>query len=626
MDLAARVLTDGLSSRLDKALVYDRQLASDVNGFTVTGEIAGVFVLVATARPGASLTEIERIIGEEIARLAKDGPTPAEVERAKTKQESEFISGLERIGGFGGKADVLNQYNTYLGDPGRVDEDLARYRAVSPDSMRRAVAGWLATPNHAIIRFHPEPSQRLTSAPALDRSKVPALGEDRPFTAPTVQTTRLSNGLEVLVVERHDLPKATVTLVTHAGAVADPPAKAGTAHLTIRTIDMGTKTRNALEIEDALGALGTTLTGTAGREGARLEFDVLSRNLSPALAIVADVVQNPTFPEEEVSREKKRQLDAIAQQDRNPNALVARIQPMLAFGASHPYGRPVQGLRSTVEAISRDDLVAFHAARWKPGSTAVIFVGDVTLAQATDLAKQHFGQWTGGAAEAVTIPPASPAQPGRIYLVDRPDSAQTFVAQWLPAPPRKSPDYDALSLVDAVWGGGGFGTRLNLNLREDKGYSYGVFSNFNPQSAGGTWVASGGVQTDKTAPSVAEFDKELKDLAGRRSIDVQELDHARTRRVRGYAQQFESLGRIAGEIANLWTLRLPMTELQREYDATTRVTIEPVLAATRKYVRPEMSAMLLVGDRAKIAGPVRDLKLGEIVVLDAEGRPAGTAQ
>ena len=621
MDLAARVLTDGLSSRLNKTLVYDRQLASAVNSMNISGEISGLFVVFATARPGASLAEIEHIIGQEIARLSKDGPTAAELDRARTKQESEFISGLERIGGFGGKADVLNQYNTFLGDPGRIEADIARYRKVTADSLRQAVQRWLDTPNHAIVRFHPEQSQRPT-ATTVDRSKVPPFGTDRPFTAPAVQASKLPNGLEILVVERRDLPKVTVSVVTRAGAVADPAGKAGAAQLTLTNIDMGTKTRKALEIEDALGALGTTLTGSVGRESARLGIDVLSRNLSPALAIVADVVQNPTFPEEEVAREKKRLLDVIAQQDRNPNALAARIGPMLAFGAEHPYGRPTQGLKSTIEPMTRADLAAFHAARWKPGSTALIFAGDVTLAQATELAKQHFGSWTGGAAAAIQIPAPSPSKAGPIYLVDRPESAQTVVAQWLPGVPRKSPDYDALSLVDAVWGGGGFGTRLNLNLREDKGYSYGVFSNFAPLSSAGGWSASGGVQTDKTAPSVAEFHKELKDLAGGRPITEEELSHAKTRRVRGYAQQFESLSRIAGQIGTLWTLGLPMTELQREYDATTGISIQQVHAATKKYVRPEASTLLLVGDRSKVEGPLQDLKLGDIVVVDVEGRPA----
>jgi len=626
LTLASRILTDGLSSRLNRALVYDRQLASGVSAFTLGAEISGLFVVTATARPGASLAEIEQIIAQEIGRLAKEGPTPAELDRAKTKYESEFISGLERIGGFGGKADVLNQYNTFLGDPGKLDEDLARYRRATADDVRQAVARWLDTPNRAVLRFHPEQSQRPAAATTVDRSKMPALGTDRPFTAPAVQAAKLPNGLELFVVERHDLPKVTVTVASRAGAVADPAGKAGTAQLTIATIDMGTKTRKSLEIEDALGALGTTLTGSAGRESSRLGIDVLSRNLSPALAIVADVVQNPTFPEDEVAREKKRMLDAIAQQDRNPNALASRIAPMLMFGADHPYGRPVTGLRGTVESITRADLASFHAARWKPGSTALIFAGDVTLAQATDLAKQHFGAWSGGAAPAVQMNAAGATQGGKIFLVDRPESAQTVVVQWLPGITRSSPDYDALSLVDAVWGGGGFGTRLNLNLREDKGYSYGVFSSFSPMAKAGSWMASGGVQTDKTAPSVVEFVKEMKDLAGARPIGADELALAKTRRVRGYAQQFESLGRIAGQIANLWTLGLPMTELQREYDATNAVTIEQVSAVTKKYARPEASSMLLIGDRSKIEAAVRDLKLGEIVLVDIEGKPvvAGT--
>ena len=621
LDLAARILSDGLSSRLNRTLVYDKQLASNVSAFNMSAELSGLFVVTATARPGAQLPEIERIIGEEIARLAKEGPTAAELDRARTKQESEFVSGLERIGGFGGKADVLNQYNTFLGDPGKVEADLARYRNATADSVRQTVAQWLDTKGHAVVRFHPEQSQRPTATTTLDRSKVPALGADRPFTAPTVQSAKLPNGLDVLVVERHDLPKVTFSLATRAGAVADPPSKAGMAQLTVATIDMGTRTRKALEIEEALGALGTTLTGSAGRESARLSIDVLSRNLSPALAIVADVVQNPAFPEQEIAREKKRMLDAIAQQDRNPNALMGRIAPMLIFGADHPYGRPVQGLKSTVEGITRADLAAFHAARWKPGSTALVFAGDVTLAQATELAKQHFGGWTGGAAAAVQIPPAPAPQGGKIYLVDRPEAAQTVVAQWLPGISRTSADYDALSLVDSVWGGGGFGTRLNLNLREDKGYSYGVFSNFSPMSKSGTWIASGGVQTDKTAPSVVEFVKELKELASTKPIGGEELAHAKTRRVRGYAQQFESLARIATQVGNLWTLGLPMTELQREYDATAKVTPEQVASATKTYVRPEAASMLLVGDRSKVEAAVRELKLGEVVLVDIEGKP-----
>ena len=626
LDIAARLLSNGLSSRLNKALVYDKPLATQVAAFNASGEIASMFVVQATARPGTPLSDIEAVITTEIARLAKEGPSAQELERAKTKQEAEFISGLERIGGFGGKADVLNQYNVFLGDPGKVSEDLGRYRALTTAAVQQAVARWIDTPNRAVIRFHPEKSQRPADALTLDRATMPPLGEDRPFTAPKVESAKLPNGLELFVVERRDLPKVNVTLVARAGAIADPAGKAGTANLTMTVLDLGTPTRNAIQIEEALGDLGTEFTSGVGRETAGIGFDVLSRNLSPALAVLADVAQHPTFPEQEFARERKRQLDALAQADRNGNQLAARIQPMLAFGPEHPYGRPVQGLKSTVEALTRADLVAFHEARWKPGSSALVFAGDISIAQATELAGKHFGGWSGGAAPAVGVAAAAPSRGGRIYLVDRPDAAQTVVAQFLPAPARNAPDYDALSLVDAVWGGGGFGTRLNLNLRETKGYSYGVFSNFNPMRAAGNWSAGGGIQTDKTKEAIAEFDKEFKDLAGARPVSADEFTTAKARRTRGYAQQFESLSRITNQIGNLWALGLPMTELQREYDAANALTLDQVLAAERKYVKTDSASLLHVGDRSKIEAGLKSLNLGEIVLLDSEGKQvvAGT--
>jgi zinc protease len=622
LDITARVLADGLSSRLNKAMVYDTQLATQVSAFNITGEIGSVFVVQATARPGTTLAQLEQKVTEEIARLAKEGPTAAEVDRAKTKQESEFISGLERIGGFGGKADVLNQYNVFLGDPNKMEEDLGRYRKLTAADIQKAAAKYLDTTRRAVIRFHPETSQRPADAMTLDRSKAPALGEDRPFTAPPVQSTKLANGLEVLVVERRDLPKVNVSLATRAGAVSDPAGKAGVANLTLTTIDLGTKTRKALEIEQALGDLGTTLTGNVGRESSRLGIDVLARNLAPAMAIVADVVQNPVFPQDEVAREQKRVLDGLLQAERNANALAARILPILAFGPEHPYGRPAQGLKSTVEKITRQDLVDFHAANWKAGSTVLIFAGDISLAQATELAKTHFGSWAGGAARPVAIPAAAPAATaGKIYLVDRPDAAQTVVGQMLPGISRSAADYYAVGLVNSAWGGATLGTRLNMNLREDKGYSYGVFANLNAMSKAGAWWASGGVQTDKTAEALTEFDKELKSLVGDKPIDAKEFETVRDRLTRGYTQQFESLERVTQQIGNLWVLGLPMTELQREFDATAALTLAQVDAAAKKYIIPAKASVLLVGDRSKIEAKVKALNLGDVVLLDVEGKP-----
>jgi zinc protease len=620
LNLVATILTDGLSARLNRALVYDRPLASNTVAFQAGQPLTGMFIMWVTARPDAALDEIERIVTDEIARLAKDGPSQEELDRARTKWEYNFVTGLEAIGGFGGKADILNQYNTYLGDPGMFEEDFARYRDATPASVREAVDRYLNTSNRLLVRFRPEPSERPLEV-TVDRSVQPPLGGDKPFTAPDVKTARLENGLEIFVVERPELPKVSVTLATRAASVSDPDGKGGLASMTARVMRRGTAARNALEIDTELGNLGTTIGWGAGRENARLNLEVLKRNLAPALAILSDVARNPSFPAPEFDREKKLALDALAQIANTPAAVASRTAFMLAFGLDHPYGRPPAGLPATVSSLTREDLVQFHQSHWRPGSSALVLAGDITLAEASDLARQHFGAWPAGTAPAVDIPEPRPVGPGKVFLIDRQDAAQTVVAHVLPAPARTADHYYALALADAVYGGGGFGTRLNLNLREDKGYSYGVFSNAALLSRGGTIIASGGVQTDKTRESVVEFVTELKNFAGAKPISEAELTAARLTRVRGYAQQFESVGRVADQIIALWTVGLPMMELQREPEGLMSASLAQVNAAAAKYAAPAGTSLLLVGDLSKIEADVRDLNLGEIVRLDVEGKP-----
>jgi len=224
LDLISLILTDGLSSRLTKSLVYEKMLCSDVLSFQNSMEIAGEFLVWATARPGASLAQVEQTVTEEIAHLAKEGPSRAELERAKTKWEFQYITGLERIGGFGGKADLLNTYNTFLGDPGKFAADVQRHRAATPEAIRQVVAKWLDTRQRVLVRFHPEISSSDTTA-SIDRTKQPKLGAQRPFQPPQVKSAKLDNGMDILVVERKDLPKVEVTLVTRAGSVGDREGK-----------------------------------------------------------------------------------------------------------------------------------------------------------------------------------------------------------------------------------------------------------------------------------------------------------------------------------------------------------------------------------------------------------------
>jgi zinc protease len=619
LDLASLVLTDGLSSRLNKSLVYDKQLCSDVVSFQNSSEIASDFVAWATARPGASLPQVEQIVTQEITRLAHEGPTLEELNRANAKWELQYVTGLERIGGFGGQADVLNQYNTYLGDPDKFAQDVRRHRSVTAESLKHSVAVWLDTRNRLLVRFHPEKAALEANA-AIDRTKQPELGADQPFHAPEVKTAHLDNGLTLFVAERTDLPKVNVTLATRAGSVDDAPGQEGLANLEIEAMRRGTRAKKALEIEDALGSLGTELDGRADQEDSTLTLEVLKRNLLPAVKIMADIAENPSFPGEEVEREKKKQLDALAQAETDPRMISRRLVTLLAFGRDHAYGHPEQGFRSTVEKITPKELAHFHETYWKPGSSALIFLGDVSLKEAVALAKEAFGSWPAGVAPAANIPSPDPAGRGKVFMVNRPDAAQTYVAEVLPAPTRDNPEYYSFQLADAVWGGEA-AARLGMNLREQKGYSYGVFSFPQFFSKYGLWVASGGVQTDKTKESVVEFQKELRFIAGEKPVSEKELTLAKQFRVRGYAQQFESLGRVSQQIVQLWTTGRPVSDLQREPEELQKADLAAVNAAAEKYANPSHAALLLVGDLSKIEPGVRDLNLGEVVVVDPEGRP-----
>lgn len=620
LDLVSLILTDGLSARLNKTLVYEKQLCSDTVSFQNGSEIAGFFGIWVTARPGASLSQAEQITKEEIAKLAKDGPTAEEMNRAKTKWEFQYLTGLERIGGFGGKADLLNTYNVYLGDPDKFAADVARHRAATAESVRLAVAKWLDTRNRVVVRFHPETAEAKEQA-KIDRTNAPDLAADRPFQAPEVKTAKLENGMQIFAVERKDLPKVSVLLGVRAASIADPQGKEGAASLGLEVMKRGTSSKTALQVDDALGNLGTSLDSAAGKESSTLGFEVLKRNLPPAMAVLADVARNPSFAAEELERARKLRLAELAQAENSPGGISARLVPMLAYGKNHPYGRPTSGYPSTVEKITREDLVRFHDTYWKPAGAALIFVGDITIAEATVLAKENFATWKGAAPVTAVVPPPQAFGPGKIFLVNRPNAAQTAVALILPGPARTAEDYYALSLANTVWGGAA-GARLGMNIREEKGYSYGVFSFAATDSKYGIWDARGGVQTNKTKESLVEFEKELKYIAGEKPVSEKELSDAKHNRVRGYSQQFESVGQVAGNIEQLWALGLPMTELQREPDELNKASLAAVNAAAQKYAKTSGATLLLVGDLAKIESGVRELNLGDVVVLDPEGNPA----
>jgi zinc protease len=383
---------------------------------------------------------------------------------------------------------------------------------------------------------------------------------------------------------------------------------------------LGTRTRAALDLENAMGDLGVSLGGFAGTETAGLAFSALKRNVAPALDILAEVALNPTFPEQELTRERKRMLDGLAQAESDPQSLAFRVMPMLVYGREHPYGRPNDGNLDTVPGLQRADLVAYHKDYWKPATSALVFVGDITLDEALKLARASLGEWSGGAAPEVPLPAAAPAATGKVYLVDRQGAPQSVVLQVLPAPARNSADYDALTLADSVWGGS-FGSRLNLSLREAMGATYGANSFLSLGRRAGMWGAYTAVQTDKTGVALQEMQSLLRDINGGRPITEKELEDNRVNLVRSYAQEFETLGGVGGKVSRLWGTGMPYSELQREPEGLGAVTLSGVNGVAHQWADPAKACILVIGDRTVLEPQLKNMGVGDIVVLDTRGRP-----
>ncbi|MBW4696381.1 MAG: insulinase family protein [Aphanocapsa lilacina HA4352-LM1] len=617
-ELAARILADGKNSRLYKSLVYDRQLASDVSVYNVPLEIAGLQVFMVTARPNQSFAEIEKVVNAEVAKFAAQGPSPAELERAKAQYEADFVGGLERIGGFGGKADLLNRYNTYLGSPDYFAVDYERYRKVNAPAVREAARRYHHTTKRLVLGYTPETAARPAAA-EFDRTQPPAVGSAKPFTPPTAQVSTLANGLKVVVVERRDVPKVAVELTLNSGAASDSADKLGLASLSAEMLDEGARRRSALEIAAELERLGATLRTTAAMERTSISLQTLSRNLKPATVILAEVTLDPAFAPAELERQRQRRLDALAQERNNPAALAARLMPQLLLGNAHPYSHPPTGTPETVAALGVGDLKTFHRDHYRPNNATLVFVGDVGLEEATALARSLFGTWQSAPVAKPAVPTLTAAAK-RVYLVDKKDAQQSQIAVGSLGPARTSEDFYAAEVANGVLGGA-FGSRLNLNLREDKGYSYGSFSSVLYRAQGGLWTSSGGVQTAVTKESLVEFERELRGVAGAKPFTAAELADARANLTRGYAQRFESNAQVAGEIATLLSYGLPLERLG-EYEAgIAAVAPEQVQAVAGKYIDPDRSVVLVIGDLEKIEPAVRALGLGELAIVDADGRP-----
>jgi len=460
------------------------------------------------------------------------------------------------------------------------------------------------------------------AADKLDRNQKPAPGPTPPVSTPKIERATLTNGLSVWLVQRHELPVVNATLQIRSGSSVDG-AHPGIATMTAALLDEGTAKRSSLDFAKALDMLGANLTATAGAEQTSIALETLSKHLDSALGLMGEMVVQPAFKADELERERKSRLQNLKQQKDVATLTADKVFNLAVYGEDHAYGHPASGTMASIQALTRDDIATFYDGYFRPNNAVLIVVGDITLQQLVPKLEAAFTGWTSKPvpAEAAAAPPRPAVQPMAVYLVDKPNAAQSEIRIGQACASRTvDPDYYALQVAMTALGGQ-FTSRINLNLREKHGFTYGARGNIAYRRGAGPFVAGGGVFTAKTDSSLTELMNELKDIRGPRPLTAAETEAAKNSILRGYPRRFETPDATIGVLADLALYQLPDSEIGNFLTQVANVKSEDVTRVASKYLSPEKMAVVVVGDLVKIRPGIEALNLGPITVLDADGKP-----
>ncbi|MBO9547747.1 pitrilysin family protein [Caulobacter sp.] len=616
LSLLSDVMVSDKTSRFYKRLVFTDQTATQVGASAYASEIGGWFLVTITVKPGGDAAAVEKAFDEEFQRLLRDGPTPEEVAKVRTNQLADIVRGSERIGGFGGKSDILAQNQVFLGDAGAYKKSVARIRDAKAADLVAAGRKWL-TDGDLTLTVTPFPNYQAAAAGA-DRKTMPEVGALKAPAFAKLQRGTLSNGLKVIVAERHDTPQILLSTQFDAGLAAEAGgAKPGVSSLAMGMMSDGTTHRDNLTLSRELAQLGAGLSTSNGLDSGSISLSTLTTTLDPALAIYADVLRNPAFTQDDLDRRKKLSIAGIQQAKQSPNAMASRVLPVLAYGEGSAYG--LLSTEATVSAITRDDLVAFQKAWLQPKDATLIVVGDTTLAEIMPKLEAQLGDWTGAQTQK-KAPLITQPKKGAVYLIDRPGAQQSMIMVGNLLAPRDPADEAAIDVTNAVVGGD-FVSRLNMNLREDKHWSYGAGSFVRGARGTRMFVAFAPVQTDKTAESFTEARKELTAIIGDKPITAAELAKAQNSLTLSLPGNWETGWGVSGTISDLVNFNLPDSYPDNYPTDVRAVTIDSATAAARKAIRPDELIWVVVGDRAVVEPKLKGLGL-DLKVIDADAKAA----
>jgi zinc protease len=634
LDMAASVLGGLSSSRLDNALVRGERLAVSVTAGVQGFERVGMFEVTADVRPGVDPKVVAQRLDAIIADLMKNGPTADEVRRVATGEVARRIRGLESVGGFGGKAAAIAEGALYANDPDFYKKQLAVYAATTPAQIRAAMAKWLSRPVYALVvepgarspyeeakagvpgaqagappRPDAVPSTPATAAATA--AKLPPVGEFAALKFPAVSHFRLSNGIDVAYAQRTAVPLTRVVASFDAGNAADPKSKLGLQSFMLSLLDEGTATRNSIQIAEEQERLGAAIGAGASMDRTTVNLSALSANLAPSLNLFSDILRNPAFAPQEVDRVRAQRLAGIAGELTQPNAIALRTLPPLLYGPAHPYGVPFTGTGdpAVVARVGRDDMAAFHRAWLRPDNVQMFVVSDLLAAQVRAQLESQLGDWRAdGAKGTKNLEAAIPAARSRIVLIDRPGSPQSVIlaGQVLPV----TGDEELIALVSAndVLGGN-FLSRLNTDLREQKGWSYGVSSQVNRVLGKVPYIVSAPVQADSTGPAIAALRDDMRAFLTSKGVTPAELELTVNGSIRELPGSFETGSDVLSGMQRNALFHRPDNYYDTVADRYRALTAPQLDAAARALIDPDKLLWIVVGDAAKVRPQLDALKL-----------------
>ncbi|MBY6062761.1 M16 family metallopeptidase [Pseudidiomarina sediminum] len=622
LSMLVDILASGKNSRLYQRLVYDEQIASMVSGFQYERVLAGQFFVIADAKPGVDMRRIEAIIDEELAKIIAEGPTAEEVARTKFSTIAGFVRGAERIGGFGGKSDILAAGQVYHNNPGFYEQSMETLKAATPADIQNAAKRWL-TDGAFVLDVVPQPNYAAAEAQA-DRSALPEVGELPQLDLPEVNTFTLSNGLEVALAERHDVPTVQMRLVIDSGYAADFGGKVGTASYTMSMLREGTTSRDSLSLSKELETLGTNLSAGASLDSSSINMDTLVTNLAPSLEIMADVLMNPAFSDEEIERKRGLWLENIKKEKAQPTAQAYRVLPQLIFGDNHAYSVPFtgSGTEASIQSLTRADLVN-HAETWlRPDLSRLVIVGATTEAEIKPLLEQYFADWQAPASAAPEkqFSAVAPQTEARVFLIDQPGTPQSTIIAGQLAPSGNVENAEVIDVMNTILGGS-FTSRLNMNLREDKGWSYGARTGWVGADEAGLLLASAPVQTDKTKESIEEILKELNGYLGDNPASAAELEKVIANKTAKLPGAYETKGALLRSIVDTLEKGKDMEWLEAYGQRVEAIELDTVRTSADDILRPDALTWVIIGDLSQIEEDVRALNLGPVTKLDSNGNP-----